>query len=127
MTSNTKFYCFTLSTRYLFLDVKEVKNEIGDVEPLFGVAMVFDIKKKQKITENFHFDVNSRHVVDLLEYNKGPRDPLTLAHKALLPYHTREELFLVVALYRVLQGDEDGIHEGYLKANSVLEEGTNDS
>jgi hypothetical protein len=50
----------------LLVEVKELSFSVGDIEPLFGSFALYDIKKKIKLSENFHFDVNSSHTIEML-------------------------------------------------------------
>lgn len=51
------------------MEIKDLSFSLGEIEPLFGIVALYDLKKKMKVSENFHFDVNSQPIIDLLSPN----------------------------------------------------------
>eukprot|EP01114_Cavostelium_apophysatum_P015137 TRINITY_DN4064_c0_g1_i2.p1 TRINITY_DN4064_c0_g1~~TRINITY_DN4064_c0_g1_i2.p1 ORF type:complete len:1824 (-),score=558.97 TRINITY_DN4064_c0_g1_i2:115-5586(-) len=104
----------------LGVTVQELSFAIGDIEPFFGSIALYDAKKKIKISENFYFDINSSSTIDLLGSNKGQRNPETLGKKALFSVsYNSPDIYLVVMINKVLQGDEDEATEPYFKHNQL--------
>ena len=90
----------------ILVEVKELSFALGDIEPFFGSLSLYDIKKKQKISENFHFDVNSEQTIEMLGPYKGKRELSTIARKALFSLsYCSPDIFLVVQINKTLKGN----------------------
>eukprot|EP01117_Protostelium_nocturnum_P018478 TRINITY_DN7737_c0_g1_i3.p1 TRINITY_DN7737_c0_g1~~TRINITY_DN7737_c0_g1_i3.p1 ORF type:complete len:1870 (-),score=707.33 TRINITY_DN7737_c0_g1_i3:192-5801(-) len=104
----------------LLVEIEELQMALGEIEPLFGTMALWDVKKEQKISENFNFDLNSSQTYDMLGSFKGSRDAINLVNKAIfnLSYQS-PDIFLVIVLYRVLRKDEDDPLEPYFKFSTI--------
>jgi hypothetical protein len=71
-------YIFESTVRIL-LDIKDLSFQIGALEPIWGTFAIFDLKKKEKVTENFNFDLNSHSTLETL----GPHKVLFALFKGL--------------------------------------------
>lgn len=87
-----------------------------EIEPIFASMALYDAREKKKISENFYFDLNSESLKRMLSGHISYADPSTLARSAVFeisqPSH---DLFLVIRLEKVLQGDSRDSVEPYLK------------
>lgn len=50
----------------ILIEFKTLSFHLGTIEPFFGSAAVYDLSKKQKLTENIYFDLNTDLVSKLL-------------------------------------------------------------
>ncbi|KAG8441371.1 hypothetical protein GDO86_006923 [Hymenochirus boettgeri] len=85
-----------------------LKFEI-EIEPIFGVMALYDAKEKKKISENFHFDLNSDSMKNMLRAHSEHQAPSTLARSAIFSItHPSNEIYLVIKLEKVLQQGDIG-------------------
>lgn len=56
----TKTWCSTLD---LLIESVDCKLNL-EVEPLFCTIALYDVEKQVKISENFHFHLNSEHMTE---------------------------------------------------------------
>lgn len=54
------------------VELKELTFGLGEVEPLFLSLLVFDVKSKKRITETFHFQMNSDFTLSLVGVTPVP-------------------------------------------------------
>ncbi|MGH0168726.1 UNVERIFIED_CONTAM: hypothetical protein FKN15_055322 [Acipenser sinensis] len=85
-----------------------LKFEI-EIEPIFGVLALYDVKEKEKISENFYFDLNCDQVKGLLRSHNPYTAISTLARSAIFSItYPSSEIFLVIKLEKVLQQGDIG-------------------
>ncbi|XP_030646757.1 dedicator of cytokinesis protein 7 [Chanos chanos] len=85
-----------------------LKFEI-EIEPIFGTLALYDVKEKKKISENFHFDLNSDQMKGLLRSHSPHPAISTLARSAILSItYPSPDIFLVIKLEKVLQQGDIG-------------------
>ena len=90
------------------------------VEPIFASMALYDAKEKKKVSENFYFDLNSDPIRRMLEGYVPQADYSTQARSCVFEIsHPSPDLFLVVKLEKVLQGDIADAAEPYLKDANV--------
>lgn len=87
------------------------------IEPIFAVMALYDVREKKKVSENFHFDMNPDQIRRMLEpYSNEKPDSSTMAKACVFDVtQPSTDLFLVVKLEKVLQGDINEAAEPYLK------------
>ncbi|XP_038627245.1 dedicator of cytokinesis protein 6 isoform X6 [Tachyglossus aculeatus] len=85
-----------------------LKFEI-EIEPVFGILALYDIKEKKKISENFYFDLNSDCMKGLLRTHNAHPAISTLARSAIFSItYPSPDIFLVIKLEKVLQQGDIG-------------------
>ncbi|KAI4895013.1 hypothetical protein NFI96_016225 [Prochilodus magdalenae] len=85
-----------------------LKFEI-EIEPIFGTLALYDVKEKKKISENFHFDLNSDQMKTLLRPHTPHTAISTLARSAIFSItYPSPDIFLVIKLEKVLQQGDIG-------------------
>ncbi|KAM6957051.1 dedicator of cytokinesis protein 7 [Aplochiton taeniatus] len=92
-----------------------LKFEI-EIEPIFGSLALYDIKEKKKISEDFHFDLNSDQMKGMLKPHTPHTAISTLARSAIFSItYPSADIFLVIKLEKVLQqGDIGDCCEPYM-------------
>uniref|UniRef100_A0A8C5L0K0 Dedicator of cytokinesis 6 n=1 Tax=Jaculus jaculus TaxID=51337 RepID=A0A8C5L0K0_JACJA len=97
-----------------------LKFEI-EVEPIFGILALYDVREKKKISENFYFDLNSDSMKGLLRAHGTHPAISTLARSAIFSItYPSPDIFLVVKLEKVLQqGDISECCEPYMVMKEV--------
>ncbi|EDV30788.1 uncharacterized protein Dana_GF14871, isoform A [Drosophila ananassae] len=87
-----------------------------EVEPIFASMAIYDAKERQKISENFYFDMNSDSLKRMLSSHVQCSDISTQSHSGIFEIsYPSNDLFLVIRLEKVLQGDINNSVEPYLK------------
>ncbi|XP_055593172.1 dedicator of cytokinesis protein 7 [Uranotaenia lowii] len=93
----------------------QLKLEL-EVEPIFASMAIYDAKEKKKISENFYFDMNTESLRRMLVSHLPFADISTQAREAIFDItNPSNELYLVIRLEKVLQGDIKDSVEPYLK------------
>ncbi|KAG8239637.1 hypothetical protein J437_LFUL019328, partial [Ladona fulva] len=100
----------------ILVECHQLKLEL-EVEPIYASMALYDLTTKKKLSENFHFDMNSESLKKMLPtYDSGVADSSTLSHSGIfrISYPT-SGLYLLIRLEKVLQGDVDKCSKPYLK------------
>ncbi len=93
----------------------QLKLEL-EVEPIFASMALYDAKEKKKLSENFYFDLNSEAIKKMLNSHVSYSDVSTQARAGIFEItHPSNDLFLVIRLEKVLQGDLKDSIDTYLK------------
>ncbi|XP_072936330.1 dedicator of cytokinesis protein 7 [Epargyreus clarus] len=93
----------------------QLKLEL-DVEPLFASMALYDAKEKKKLSENFYFNLNSECTRQMLAAHVPHADLSTLSRSAVFDVlNPSPDVFLVVRVEKVLQGDVNECVEPYIK------------
>uniref|UniRef100_A0A673GH40 Dedicator of cytokinesis protein 8-like n=1 Tax=Sinocyclocheilus rhinocerous TaxID=307959 RepID=A0A673GH40_9TELE len=80
-----------------------------EIEPLFATMALYDLKEKKKISENFHFDINSDQMKGFLRVHTPRTDASTLARSAVFSIsYPSPDIYLVIKIEKVLQQGEIG-------------------
>lgn len=91
-----------------------------DVEPLFASMALYDAKEKKKLSENFYFNLNTDATRHMLSAHVPHADVSTLSRSAVFDLHNPSpDIFLVVRVEKVLQGDVNECVEPYIKDDKV--------
>lgn len=87
-----------------------------NVEPIFASMALYDAKERKKVSENFYFDMNQDQIRRMLEGYIPKADYSTQGRDCIFDIsHPTPDLFLVVKLEKVLQGDIGDAADPYLK------------
>uniref|UniRef100_T1J9Y0 Uncharacterized protein n=1 Tax=Strigamia maritima TaxID=126957 RepID=T1J9Y0_STRMM len=87
-----------------------------EIEPIFATMALYDAKEKKKISENFYFDMNPEPLKRMLTGHIPYSDISTLARSCIFDISSpTSDIFLVVKLEKVLQGDINECVEPYMK------------
>jgi dedicator of cytokinesis protein 6/7/8 len=93
----------------------QLKLEL-EIEPIFASMAIYDAKEKKKLSENFYFDMNSESIKRMLNSHVPYSDLSTQARTAIFDItNPSNDLFLVIRLEKVLQGDMKDSLEPYMK------------
>ena len=57
------------SPRKILVECTDIKFKLGDLEPFFCTLSLYDLTKKQRISENLYFELNSPNSKKMLETN----------------------------------------------------------
>jgi len=87
-----------------------------EIEPIFASIALYDAKEKKKISENFYFDLNSESLKKMLHSHIPYQDVSTLARSCIFNItFPSSDIFLVIKLEKVLQGDVNDSFDHYIK------------
>lgn len=87
-----------------------------EVEPIFASMAIYDAKERKKISENFYFDMNSESIKRMLTSHVPYTDISTQSRTGIFDVtNPSNDLFLVIRLEKVLQGDIKDSVEPYIK------------
>lgn len=99
----------------IFVKCLQLKLEL-EVEPIFASMAIYDAKEKKRISENFYFDMNSETIKRMLTSHVPYSDISTQSRSAIFEVtNPSNDLFLVIRLEKVLQGDIKDSVEPYMK------------
>lgn len=94
-----------------------------EIEPLFASMAMYDCKERKKVSETFYFDLNPESLKRMLGGHVPYADISTMARGCIFNItHPSPDLFIVVRLEKVLQGDVSECVEPYLKDDKVITE-----
>lgn len=93
----------------------QLKLEL-EVEPIFASMAIYDAKERKKLSENFYFDMNSENIKRMLTSHIPYTDISSQSRMAIFEVtNPSSDLFLVIRLEKVLQGDIKDSVEPYIK------------
>ncbi|CAG0895846.1 unnamed protein product [Darwinula stevensoni] len=104
----------------------KLNSELEPIEPYFTSLALYDARNGIKLSEDFHFCLNPPEVMDMLDIEQPPGSPISelLPHlkdapsvtKALFSVrHPHPDIFLVLRVEKVLQGNILMASEPYVK------------
>ncbi|XP_069942507.1 dedicator of cytokinesis protein 7 isoform X4 [Cherax quadricarinatus] len=93
-----------------------------EIEPIFATMALYDLRDKKKISENFCFDMNPEPLKRMLTSHIPYQDISTLSRTCIFDItYPSSDLFLVVRLEKVLQGDISDVVGPYMKDDANRE------
>lgn len=100
----------------------ELSLALQDIEPVFASMALYDARERRKVSENFYFDMNTEGVKKMLAGHLDHADISSHARTCVFDISTVPgDLFLVVKLEKVLQGDMSEAIEPYIKEERNVE------
>ncbi|XP_075219096.1 dedicator of cytokinesis [Lycorma delicatula] len=103
------------SAHRILVKCLQLKLEL-EVEPIFASVALYDAKEKKKISENFYFDLNSESLRRMLQPHVPYSDVSTMCRACVFNItYPSSDLFIVIKLEKVLQGDINECAEPYIK------------
>ena len=94
-----------------------VELAVGNYEPLFCSLTLYHINSKEKMSETFHYSVDTSGHLDLVRNVEGPdlQGDMLNEERCIFSVATPSKyVHLVLTVYRLLQGDEEKSAEPYL-------------
>ncbi|UJR34198.1 hypothetical protein I4U23_021604 [Adineta vaga] len=87
-----------------------------EMEPMFITLALYDFKERKKISENFHFDLNSDSLKQMIHLRPAV-DGSTLSLSAIFPISfPSPDIYLIIRIEKILQqGDLSDCAEPYMK------------
>ncbi|CAH1183209.1 unnamed protein product [Phaedon cochleariae] len=99
----------------ILVKCQQLSMEIS-VEPLFASMALYDCKERKKVSETFYFDLNPESLKRMLGGHVPYSDTSSLARGCIFNIsNPSPDLFIVIRLEKVLQGDLSECVEPYLK------------
>ncbi|XP_037071208.1 dedicator of cytokinesis protein 7-like [Pollicipes pollicipes] len=96
----------------------QLKLEVT-IEPIFASMALYDAGRKKKISENFYFDMNSEQMKSMMRDHVPYVDISTLSKSCIFDItYPSADLFLVIKLEKVMQGDINECAEPYINDKS---------
>ncbi|EGG25220.1 DOCK family protein [Cavenderia fasciculata] len=101
----------------VLIELKGLVFMLGDLEPFFCTLYLYDSVNKCRISENFHFDFNSDQLRSLLDKHNEKADITTQSKHLIvsLPVKQMNDIWVMVRINKVMQGDPDLVKEPYVK------------
>lgn len=94
--------------------------DLGNFEPFFGSIALYDIKKKEKISETFHFDLNDDNVLQLLGPHLGKRDPTSTSCQAIFSTsYCSTDIYMLIIFSKILRGEDSVAIGPYINAAKI--------
>ncbi|GAM18922.1 hypothetical protein SAMD00019534_020970, partial [Acytostelium subglobosum LB1] len=110
----------------VLIELQSLAFVVGELEPFFCSLHLYDAATKCRLTENFYFDFNNDKHRQLLSKYTDINDPATgLGAKHVvvsLPARQQNDIWIVVRVDKVLQGDPDEARQPYLRLEENLKE-----
>ena len=97
----------------------------GQWEPLFCSLTLYNVGAARRISETFHFHLNEPEMLALMGPDGTAAAGFDSAAKAALftVKHAHNDIFLVLRIEKVLEGDGDQVTESYIKAGEAAAAG----
>jgi hypothetical protein len=105
------------STIDLLIELKELKFQL-ELEPLFCTLAIYDMERRTRISENFHFTLNSKHVMSTLDEAKIVGYKNTLK-KCIVRIPVHGKVHYVVRVLHPFRGDIQKDIKPYFKLKSM--------
>ena len=104
------------------VELKSFSMNIPDnieVEPFFCSLALYDLAARRKISESFNFDFNSDVILSGLPTFKNAHSFNRIRRAVFHVSQRSSNIYMVLKVFKVLQGDEDSVAEPYLKPEKV--------
>lgn len=99
----------------IMVEPSDLTFDVGVHEPFFGTMALYDLKRREKLSESWSFDLNPSSITELLGVHCGDREPATLARTSIFSTsYTSPDLYLVIMFSTTLHGEESEALAPYL-------------
>eukprot|EP01083_Nonionella_stella_P030485 83544_1 len=100
----------------ILVSCKKLAMGLGSIEPFFARLALYDLENQARISEFFHFDLNTGDVLTgTLHEDREKADHITCCRHALFSMDDRNpSIYLVIHIDKVLQGDPEAAAAPYL-------------
>lgn len=105
----------------LLIEPQELSWELGDIEPMWCILTAYDIGARKRVSENFMFALHSPYCQGLL----GTVSAQQQNNKGIFTFVPSPDVFLVLRIEKVLQGDLDELIEAYTVGSTCKEKARN--
>ena len=105
-------------TTEFIVEPAEISFDLGAVEPFRGSLTLYNFAKKKRISETYYFHCNDRQQLAML--SEEGRLSLPEAAPAVFRFsQSSPDIFFVLRIEKILQGDVDTVAEPYLKHDTI--------
>lgn len=99
------FFKIYSSAKQLLIRVRSIKFALDVEEPLYCSLSVHDVQTKQKLTEDFNFDLNSKDLKNVWGNSSNLNTNALRCCISLLNSHNRLSTYLIIRVYRHLSAE----------------------
>jgi hypothetical protein len=105
----------------VLVEAEKLEFAVGNFEPLFVAMAIYDVVRRVKVTETFHFDLNNDRISSLLPGCKQGRSLNSTSHTAIFSVaRPSPDLFLAVKVEKIQSGqDNTTAVEPYMKGSGL--------
>ncbi|KAL6067850.1 Dedicator of cytokinesis protein 6 [Balamuthia mandrillaris] len=106
--------------RQITVECKELRFALGEREPFFCSFTLYHKEKRERISDTFHFDLNSEKMLSMVPNRTKVVDATTKARKIIFfVTDPSPEIYLVLRVEKVLTGDPDAACDPYFKHATI--------
>src|SRR5690606_22964867 len=97
------------------LSCKDITFEVGNFEPLFFHVALYNVKTKQKLSENYYFHFNSQTLISqmTMEAQKLVEQPTSCQDTIIVSKECSDDVYLVFWVERILYESVDNANKPY--------------
>lgn len=100
----------------IMVEPTELSFDLGVHEPFFGTMAMYDLKRKEKVSESWNFDLNPPNITELLGVHCGDREPATMARTGIFSTsYANPDIYMVIMFSTTLHGEESEALAPYLQ------------
>ena len=91
----------------ILVEPTELSFDLGVHEPFFGTVALYDLKRREKVSESWNFDLNPPNITELLGVHCGDREPATEARTCVFSTsYFSPDIYMVIIFSTTLHGEE---------------------
>lgn len=99
----------------ILVEPSELSFDLGVHEPFFISIALYDLKRKEKVSETWNFDLNPPSITELLGVHCGDREPATMARACVFSTsYQSPDIYMVILISTTLHGEESEVVAPYL-------------